>query len=64
MFTGGRPNIHQPVGAAHGVEVVLHHINRVAGLFQALQGFEQGFAVGRMQAGRGLVEHIDHAEQL
>ncbi|MCY1421518.1 hypothetical protein D9M71_371760 [compost metagenome] len=64
MFAGSWPYIHQPVGATHGVQVVLYHIHRVAGVFQPLQGLEQGFTVGRVQAGRGLVEHVDHAEQL
>ncbi|MNJ80709.1 hypothetical protein D3C77_791920 [compost metagenome] len=51
MLASGRPYIHQPVGAAHGVQVVFHHIDRVARMLQALQRLEQGFAVGRVQTG-------------
>ncbi|MNV93509.1 hypothetical protein D3C71_1882100 [compost metagenome] len=64
MLARGGPDIHQPVGPAHGVEIVLHDIHRVAGLLEPLQGLVQRLAVGRVQAGGRLVEHIDHAEQL
>jgi len=64
MLAGSGADVHQPVGAAHGVQVMLHHIHRVAGLLEPLQGIEQRFAVGRVQAGGRLVEDVDHAKQL
>ncbi|MCY1424201.1 hypothetical protein D9M71_399380 [compost metagenome] len=64
MLARRRADIDQPVGAAHGFQVVLDHEQGIARRFQALQGFEQRFTVGRVQAGRGFVQHVDHAEQL
>ncbi|MNG91639.1 hypothetical protein D3C79_505530 [compost metagenome] len=64
VFTGIRADVHQPVGAAHGVQVVLDHVHRVARLLEPLQGLEQRLAVGWMQPGRRLIEHVDHPEQL
>ena len=64
MLARRRADIDQPVGAAHGFQVMLDHEQRVARRLQALQGFEQRFAIGRVQTGRGFVQHIDHAEQL
>ena len=36
---------------------------RVTGLQKQTQGLEEGANIFRMQAGRGLVEHVDHAKQ-
>ncbi|MNI08978.1 hypothetical protein D3C73_620310 [compost metagenome] len=64
VLTRRRADIDQPVGAAHGLQVVLDHEQRVARRFQTLQRLEQRFAVCRVQAGRGLIQHVDHTKQL
>ena len=64
MLAGRRANVDQPVGAAHGFQVMFDHEQGVARGFQALQGFEQCFAIRRVQTGRRFIQHVDHAEQL
>ncbi|RMQ91906.1 hypothetical protein ALP97_05238 [Pseudomonas salomonii] len=64
VLTGRRAHVDQPVGAAHGFQVMFHHKQRIAGGFQTLKRSEQCFAIRRVQARRGFVQHIDHAEQL
>ncbi len=62
-FTGARADVHQPVGAADDVHVVFHHEHGVAGGLELVQDRQQRLGVGRVQAGGGLVQHVDHAEQ-
>ncbi len=62
-LAGVGPDVHQPLRAAHQLQVVFHHEHRVAGVAQPVQGVVQGLAVGGVQPGRRLVEHVDHAEQ-
>ncbi|KAG1172992.1 hypothetical protein G6F35_016803 [Rhizopus arrhizus] len=57
-------HIHQPVGTAQRVQVVLHHEQRVAGRLQLVQRAVQRLPICRMQAGRGFVQHIHHAKQV
>ncbi|MNP34937.1 hypothetical protein D3C76_1282470 [compost metagenome] len=40
-----RPHIHQPLRAAHQVEVVFHHEHRIAGIAQLVQRVVQRLAV-------------------
>lgn len=58
-----RPDIHQPLRAAHQVQVVLHHEHRVAGVAQPVERVVQGLAIGGVQARGGLVEHVHDTEQ-
>ncbi len=60
---GIRPDIDQPLRAAHQVKVVLHHEHRVTRIAQPVERVVQGLAVGGMQARRGFVEHVHDAEQ-
>ena len=64
LLAGVRADVHQPVGAPHHLQVVLDDEQRVALRLQLRQRVEQRLAVGRMQAGGGLVQHVDHAEQV
>ena len=64
MLTGRRADVDQPVGPAHGFQVMLHHKQRIARGLQTLERGEQRFAIGRVQARRRFIQHIDHAEQL
>ncbi len=60
---GIRPDIHEPLRAAHQVQVVLHHKHRVARVAQPVECIVQGLAVGGMQARRGFVKYVHDAEQ-
>ena len=64
LLTRRRPDVDQPVSAAHGFQIMLNHKQRVAIGLQALQGFEQRLSVGWVQTGGGFVEHVNHAKQL
>ena len=63
-FASAGPYVNDVVSAADGVLVVLHHDQCVAFVAQLVQGVEQYLVVPRMQANRGLVEHIAHALQI
>ena len=63
-LTGIRPYVHDPIRMAHHVEIVLDHEQRIAGAPQLIEGAQQRLRVGRVQAGRGLVEHVHDAEQV
>ena len=56
-------DVDDPVRTPDDVHVVLHDEQRVARRLQPVQHVEQRLGVGRVQAGRGLVEHVDDAEQ-
>ena len=64
MLAGGGADVDDPVGVPHHVELVLDDEQRVAGRLQAVERAQQRLGVGRMQAGRRLVEDVDHAEQV
>ena len=64
LLAGIRSDIDDPFGGADHGQFVLHHEHRIATGLQLRQCTQQGFRVGRMQAGGGFVQHIDHAEQL
>ena len=63
VFTGTGSDVHDPVGFAHGVFVVLNHNKRVAHVAQLGQGFDEAAVVALVQADRGLVQHVEHANQ-
>ncbi len=63
LLAGLRPDVDDPVGVADHVERVFDHEQRIAGRLEPRQRPQQRFGIGRMQAGRRFVEHIDHAEQ-
>ena len=64
VLARGGTDVDEPVRAAHHVEIVLDDEERIARGLQALERAEQRFAVGGMQAGGRLVEHVDDAEQV
>ncbi len=49
------------VGAADRILVMFDHHQGIALGPQSIQGVEQGNIVARMQADRGLIEHVAHA---
>ena len=64
MLARVRPHIDDPVRLPDHVEIMLDHEQRITRRLQAVQRAQQRFGVGRMQAGRRLVEHIHHAKQI
>ena len=58
------PDLHDPIGGAHHVHLVLDHEEGVAGGPKLPEGAEERLRVGGMQPGRRFVEHIDDAEEV
>ena len=58
-----RADVHDVVGGADGVLVVLDHDHRVAQVPQVLEGGDQLVVVPLVQADGGLVQHIQHPRQ-
>ena len=63
VLAGAGSYVHDPVGFAHGVFVVLNHNKRVAHVAQLGQGFDEAAVIALVQTDGGLVEHIEHADQ-
>ena len=63
VFAGAGPEVDQVVGGHHRALVVLDHDHRVAEVAQAVEGGDQLLVVALVQADRGLVEHVHHADQ-
>ena len=61
---GARADIDHIVGAADGVFIMLDHQQGIALVAQCDQGVEQHLVIARMQADRGLVEHIANTLQI
>lgn len=59
-----RANVDDVIGSANGVLVVLDHHQGVALLAEFVQGVQQNLVVARMQANRGLIQHIAHPLQI
>ena len=58
LFAGAGPDVDDPVTGRHHAQFMLDHNDGVAGIHQALQLRHQLVHVGRVQAGGGLVKHI------
>ncbi|MNN72760.1 hypothetical protein D3C81_1888230 [compost metagenome] len=63
MLTRLRAYIHQPLRAAHQLQIMFDNEDRVSPVAQPVQRVVQRLAVGRVQASRGLVEHVQNAKQ-
>ena len=57
-------HVHHVVGSQHHVPVMLHHDDCIADVAQFLQGMYQAFVVALVQADAGLVQDIEHVDQL
>jgi hypothetical protein len=64
LLSGPGTDVDDPVGMPDHVEVVLDHEERVARCLQPVERAQQGPGIGRVQPGRRLIEHVDHAEQV
>ena len=60
---GAGADVDHVVGGADRVLVVLDHDHGVAEVAQALQRLQQPGVVALVQADRGLVEHVEHADE-
>ncbi len=58
------PDLHDPIGGAHHVHLVLDHEEGVAGGPKLPEGAEERLRVGGMQPSRRFVEDIDDAEEV
>ncbi len=58
-----RAHLHDMIGGANGVFVVLHHDHGVADVAQAFERGDHLHVVLGMQADAGLIEHVEHAHQ-
>jgi hypothetical protein len=58
---GAGAQVDDPVGVGHHGQVVLDHDDGLAAVDQPVQQAEQLLQVGKVQAGSGLVEHVDAA---
>ena len=63
VLAGARPKVDQVVGGAHRLLVVLDHEHRVAEVAQPLERRDELRVVALVQPDRGLVEHVEHADQ-
>ncbi len=59
-----RSHVHHPVGVPYDVHLVLDDEQRVARALQAIERAEQCLGVRGMQAGRRLIQHVHHAEEV
>ena len=57
-------HIHHIVGRQHHILVVLHHDDRVAYVAQLLERVNQSVVVALMQSDAGLIEDVEHVDQL
>ena len=60
---GAGADVDQPVGGAHHFFIMLDDKHRIALLLQVAQRFDQSGIVARVQADRGFVENVQHADQ-
>src|SRR5205085_3510364 len=63
MDAGARAHVHDVVGRADHVFVVLHHQHAVAQVAQVLQRADQAVVVTLVQADARFVQHVHHAGQ-
>ena len=64
MLAGAGTHVHDPVGRAHHLLVVLDHDHGVAEVAQPLERDDQAPVVALVQTDRGLVEDVEDTDQL
>ena len=64
VHAGARAHVDQVIGRAHHLLVVLDHEHRVAEVAQPLERADQLAVVALVEADRGLVEDVEHADEL
>src|SRR5262249_10982407 len=63
MDPGARPHVHDPIGGADRLLVVLDNDDGIAEVAQPLQGSQQSPVVTLVQSNRRLVQHIEHPRE-
>ena len=63
VLAGARADIHQVIGAAQRLLIMLHHDQRIAKVAQFVQRAKQFGVVALVQADGGLVQDIQHTHQ-
>ena len=63
VLTGARADVHDPVGRADGLLVVLDDDEGVAQVAQPGEGFDEPAVVALVQADGRLVQDVEHADQ-
>ena len=63
-LAGARSDVHDEVGQANRLLVVLDDDDRVAEVAQALERRDEAAVVALVQADRRLVEHVEHADEV
>ena len=63
VLTGAGPDVDDPVGGADRVLVVLDDDQGVAEVLEPQQGLDQPLVVALVQPDRGLVEHVEDADE-
>ena len=63
MYPGARADIDNVVGGANSVFIVLNDDHGVAEISQVDQGAKQAFVIALVQADRGLIQYVHHADQ-
>ncbi|MNS27395.1 hypothetical protein D3C72_593440 [compost metagenome] len=64
LLAGVGADVHDPVRVTNQVQLVLDDEERVAGPLELIERAQQRLGVGRVQPGGGLVEHVDHPEEV
>ena len=64
MATCAGTDVHQIVGAEHGVFIVFDHDDGIANVTQFLPRFDQSVIVTLMQSNAGLIQDIEYAGEL
>ncbi len=59
---GARTDVHDEVGQANGLLVVLDDDDRVTEVAQTLQRRDESTIVTLVQANGGFVQHVEHAD--
>ena len=63
VHAGARAHVDDVIGREDRVAIVLDDDDAVADVDEAPQRFEQARVVARVKADRGLVEHVEHADE-
>ncbi len=63
VLARARTHIHEVIGRAHRLLVVLDHDHRVAEVAQTLERRDQLGVVALVQPDRGLIEDVEHADE-
>src|SRR3569833_554263 len=64
LLAGAWTHVDNPIGPAHHLDLVLNDEDGIACALQAIECAQQSLSVSWMQTGRGLIEDVDHSEEV